>query len=203
MLIGVDFDNTLVCYDRLFHRLALERGLIPPQLPAVKDVVRDFLRQAGREEAWTELQGHAYGARIGDAVLFPGAREFLLEARRRRVPLCVISHKTRLPVRGPQVDLHQAARTWCVRQRFFDPDGIGLTPRRLFFEETQGAKVRRIARERCTHFVDDLVEFLQHPEFPTGVERILFDPWARHGGAVPFACWPSWQAVQVHLFGEA
>ena len=30
MLIGVDFDNTIVCYDKLFHQLALERSLIPP-----------------------------------------------------------------------------------------------------------------------------------------------------------------------------
>ena len=27
-LLGLDFDNTLVCYDKLFHKLALEKGLI-------------------------------------------------------------------------------------------------------------------------------------------------------------------------------
>ena len=32
MRIGVDFDNTLVCYDGVFHRAALERGLIPSDL---------------------------------------------------------------------------------------------------------------------------------------------------------------------------
>ena len=25
-VVGLDFDNTIVCYDRLFHRLARERG---------------------------------------------------------------------------------------------------------------------------------------------------------------------------------
>ena len=27
-LLGLDFDNTLVRYDNLFHKLALEKGLI-------------------------------------------------------------------------------------------------------------------------------------------------------------------------------
>ena len=36
MLIGVDFDNTIVCYDGLFHRVAVEQGLIPQKFPRVK-----------------------------------------------------------------------------------------------------------------------------------------------------------------------
>ena len=49
MLVGVDFDNTIVCYDGLFHKLALERGLIPEDFPASKGEVRDFLRNTDRE----------------------------------------------------------------------------------------------------------------------------------------------------------
>ena len=49
MLVGLDFDNTIVCYDRLFHRLARERGLIPEHVPATKGAVRDHLRNVGRE----------------------------------------------------------------------------------------------------------------------------------------------------------
>jgi len=30
-MIGVDFDNTIVCYDALFHRVARERGLAPAE----------------------------------------------------------------------------------------------------------------------------------------------------------------------------
>ena len=57
MLIGLDFDNTIVRYDRLFHRLRRERGLIPDHLPVSKRAIRDHLRASGREEEWTELQG--------------------------------------------------------------------------------------------------------------------------------------------------
>ena len=58
MLIGLDFDNTIVCYDRLFHRLAVERELIPPALTLSKQAVRDFLDRVGGT-VWTELQGIA------------------------------------------------------------------------------------------------------------------------------------------------
>ena len=34
--VGIDFDNTIVCYDRLFRRLAVERGLIDAGVPAAK-----------------------------------------------------------------------------------------------------------------------------------------------------------------------
>ena len=30
MLVGLDFDNTIVCYDGLFHWLAAERSFVPP-----------------------------------------------------------------------------------------------------------------------------------------------------------------------------
>ena len=40
MRIGVDFDNTIVCYDTLFHRLAVEEGLIPPDIPPRKEIGR-------------------------------------------------------------------------------------------------------------------------------------------------------------------
>jgi hypothetical protein len=32
MRIGLDFDNTIACYDGVFHAAALERGLIPEAL---------------------------------------------------------------------------------------------------------------------------------------------------------------------------
>ena len=44
MRLGLDFDNTIVCYDGLFHRVAREEGLIPAALPATKSDVRNHLR---------------------------------------------------------------------------------------------------------------------------------------------------------------
>jgi hypothetical protein len=199
MVIGVDFDNTIACYDRLFYQLALERDLIPASLPADKESVRDCLRLAGREEDWTELQGFAYGPRIPEAFPFPGVQEFFQLCRERAIPVCIISHKTRLPVRGPQVDLHQAARRWLQRRGFHDPARIGLPPERVFFEETKQAKLQRVSDQQCTHFIDDLPEFLQAPEFPGGIERILFDPWERRAAGVPCLRVSNWEQLTERL----
>src|SRR5688572_5466286 len=156
MVIGVDFDNTIVCYDELFHRVAVERGLVPPETPARKSEIRDRLRRGGREEAWTGLQGHVYGPGMADAPAFPGVMEFFARAIQAGLSLTIISHKTRNPVIGPAHDLHQAARDWLARRGFFDPAKIGLLPDRVHFGATRQEKIQLIVQAGCTHFIDDL-----------------------------------------------
>lgn len=180
MLIGVDFDNTIVSYDALFHRIARERGLIPADLAANKTAIRDHLRAAGAEDTWTALQGEVYGARMAEAEPFPGVREFFQACRQRGLRIVIVSHKTRHPFRGPAHDLHAAARDWLEQHGFFDPAWIGLQPDDVFFELTKAEKIGRIAACGVSHFVDDLPEILKDPAFPEGVRRYLFDP---HGAA--------------------
>ncbi len=174
MVIGVDFDNTIVCYDELFHRIALERGLVPSELEPRKNEVRDFLRRAGREQDWTELQGYVYGARMAEARPFPGVLEFFGRSRKEGLPVYIVSHKTRAPVLGPGYDLHQAARDWLAAQGFFDPARLGFSPDRVFFGGTRQEKIGLIRTLGCTHFIDDLEETFDEATFPAGVEKILF-----------------------------
>jgi hypothetical protein len=191
MLIGIDFDNTIVCYDGLFHTLALERGLIAAELPATKKAVRNNLIEQGREELWTELQGIAYGPEIGRAELFPGVLEFLREAHRCCCKTAIISHKTLHPLRGEQYDLHAAARTFLRANGFFASE-TGLKESDVFFELTKAAKLSRIATHGCTHFIDDLPELLSEPCFPTDVWKILFDPqkvWPEASDRVRLTSW--------------
>jgi hypothetical protein len=176
MLIGVDFDNTIVCYDEVFYRSALERALISPGMPVTKSSVRNYLRQCDREDDWTELQGYVYGVRIVEATPFPGVIEFFDRCRERGMTLCIISHRTRYPFLGPPHDLHLAAQQWLDDQGFFNPTRIGLLPGQVYFELTKQAKLDRIAELGCDYFIDDLPEFLAEPTFPASVEPILFDP---------------------------
>ncbi|HBA83877.1 MAG TPA: hypothetical protein DCZ95_07280 [Verrucomicrobia bacterium] len=176
--IGVDFDNTIVNYDGVFHRVAREKNLIPADLPATKGHVRDYLRRIDREDEWTLMQGYVYGARMSDVDMFPGALDFFVRRREWNVPLFIISHKTRTPYMGPSYDLHAAARQWIEANGFLDGQKGGLSSDDVFFELTKNAKFERIAAQQCTLFLDDLPEFLLDPGFPSGVERILFDPSA-------------------------
>ena len=176
MRIGIDFDNTLVCYDQLFWTLARERGVIDHSGPCRKDAVRDNLRQRGLNSVWTNLQGEAYGSRILEASPFPDVRAALDEFRRRDWTVFVISHKTRSPIAGANCDLHAAARGWLAANGFFEDQPTRPDADRVFFELTKEDKLRRIAELGCDWFIDDLPELLTDPEFPSDVGRILFDP---------------------------
>ncbi len=84
MRIGIDFDNTIACYDGVFHQAALERGLIPPDLARDKNSVRDHLNGSGRKDDFTELQGYVYGTRMELVSLYPGFAEFIARRPKRR-----------------------------------------------------------------------------------------------------------------------
>lgn len=202
MHIGVDFDNTIVCYDALFHKVARERNLIPASVPANKSDVRNHLRRVDNEDAWTEMQGHVYGARMNEAAPYPGVIEFFQACRAAGIRVSIISHKTRHPFIGEQHDLHAAAQNWLEQQGFFDSARIGLPRANAFFELTKQAKLERIARCGCTHFIDDLPEFLAEVAFPSGVLRILFDSNNLYAADNKFLRVETWAEVSGLLAAE-
>ena len=195
--IGIDFDNTIVCFDDLFYKAALNKGLIPPTVSNVKDHVRDYLRKLGKEDAWTELQGTVYGHLIKEASVFPGVSDFILQCKRNDVPVSIISHKTARPFLGHPYDLHAAALSWLEQNEFFST--LGLPKSRVFLELTKNAKMERIAKEGCTYFIDDLPEFLLDPAFPIGVQRILFDPQNKHPTPDTLSHRHSWKEISQTL----
>ena len=51
--LGIDFDNTLIIYDALFKKAALEKNLIPLNFPECKNSIRDYLRERDQEKLFT------------------------------------------------------------------------------------------------------------------------------------------------------
>ncbi|HWX22488.1 MAG TPA: hypothetical protein VN578_21515 [Candidatus Binatia bacterium] len=200
MIVGVDFDNTIVRYDDLFHRIAVERGLIPAVTSARKNEVRDLLRRRGQERDWTELQGYVYGPRMAEAQPFPGVLEFFTRAVRQGLPVYIISHKTPAPVVGPAYDLHQTARDWLAQQGFFDAARVGLSPQHVFFGTTRQEKIRLIQETGCTHFIDDLKETFLEEIFPPGVVKILFGHRQAPPGLAGVTPAADWAQVTEYVF---
>jgi hypothetical protein len=178
MVIGVDFDNTLVSYDELFERLA---GLNATG----KKAVRDQVRQLHGDIEWQKLQGIAYGPRMPEAKLIEGVTEFFTACRQRNIPVHIISHKTEFSNYDPtQTNLRQAALAWMKAHNL--PAAT--------FGGTRAEKLAAIRSTGCTIFIDDLEETFLEPDFPADVEKILFAP---HGHApVPgvHIC-RSWQEI--------
>jgi hypothetical protein len=194
MHIGIDFDNTLVCYDAVFPAVAREWGLLPEGYPAHKLAVRDHLRAIGQEDRWTEMQGHVYGARMDEAAAYPGAIEFIDWALHEGHTISIVSHKTRHPFLGPRHDLHAAARGWIIGHLPPSPR-IGV-----FFELTKAEKLARIAFSGCDVFIDDLPEILLADDFPQATTAILFDPETQHGQfGGKLQRYDSWSLIYQHF----
>ena len=189
MRLGLDFDNTLVSYDRLFLQVAVEKASVPVRTPARKNAVRDHLRAAGREEDWTRLQGEVYGTRILEAEPFDGMLAALKWLAHREVAMCIVSHKTRTPYLGEACDLHAAARSWLEARGFHDSAGLAWPRAQVFFELSREAKIERILSQGCTHFVDDLPEILEL--LPDSVEKIFFTPGEAAAGR------PAWRVMHA------
>jgi hypothetical protein len=169
MLIGIDLDNTIVCYDGVFERLASELELPGHVASAGKQAIRDYLRQQDREDEWTLMQGKAYGSRMSVAVPFEGVMDFMTGARDRAHELRIVSHRTKQPFLGDPVDLHAAAQEW-LRDRGIDRLAS------VFLEETAADKAARITALGCDVFIDDLPEFLGRPDFPAKTRKLHFSP---------------------------
>lgn len=200
MLVGIDFDNTIVCYDSVFHKVAREKELIPPDLPVSKNRVRDHLRRLGKEELWTELQGYVYGARMLEATLFPGVLDFFDRCRYQGISVCIISHRTRYPFIGFSFDLHQAAMDWIKHYGFYERAGI--SPKHVHFELTREEKLLCIKKEKCDSFIDDIPEFLADTNFPAGVRCILFDPDNHCPLENRFTRAVSWEEISELIMGR-
>lgn len=174
MIVGIDFDNTIVSYEGIFHAAAVERGLLPADAPRHKQGVRDALRAMDREADWTELQGHVYGPGLAAAPPYPQVAECIAFLLANGVQVHIVSHKTRYPYLGDRHDLHAAARSWLAAQGFVDT-GM-LDESQVFLEQSKAEKLQRIAALGCGYFIDDLEEFLTDPDFPATATPILFRP---------------------------
>ncbi|NWH04971.1 haloacid dehalogenase-like hydrolase [Desulfobacter latus] len=153
----------------MFNVAGIEKKIIPKTLPYGKHHVRSYLRQNGNEEEWIKLQGYVYGKKLNEAFAYDGVKPFISYCEKENIEYCIISHKTRYPYSGPAYDLHQSARDWLIRHNL---------QKNIFFELTKEEKIERIAEQKCTHFIDDLPEFLTLPGFPENLTRILFNPFA-------------------------
>src|ERR1700704_7135247 len=78
MRIGLDLDNTLICYDQAFLRVGKEEGILPASFVGNKAAVkRALLAERPDGYLWEALQGLVYGRRNDSGVLFDGVTEFL------------------------------------------------------------------------------------------------------------------------------
>lgn len=171
MIIGLDFDNTIVCYDKAIAILADQMLSLPAGVPRTKNSIRDYFRRLNKEDTWTRFQGELYGPGMDFAEAYPGFFLAAEELRSIGFKILVISHRTRFPYLGQKYDLHLSAKAWLQRNLHSligDADVI--------FNEQRVEKINCIKHHGCDVFVDDLSEILLDAKFPSATRGILFSP---------------------------
>lgn len=185
MKIGIDLDNTIICYDQAFYQAARDLGLLG--FSNIQQA-RYELRQQLHPDVWTELQGSVYGPYIRFAFPFPQVDLFFKRCASKHIFLYIVSHKTLQPCRGPAYNLREAAKQWIMRHPF-------LANTEVFFESTMKDKVKKIEALGCDIFIDDLEHLLLRKDFPSVTRKILFDPQGLHESHPAYEKASSWTNI--------
>ena len=197
MRIGLDFDNTIVNYDRLFYQIAIERGVIPNGHVMSKNAIRDYLHEQQAEQTWREIQGYVYGySMIEHAQPYDGVIAFIQTVIAQGAEIHIVSHKTRYPYDGECFDMHLAANHWLDRHV-----GALIPPDHRNYCESLSDKVMRINELELKMFIDDLPKVLNHPNLNLDIRRLLFDPVQQH--TVQYECEYSWANITRLICGKS
>ncbi len=200
MRIGLDFDNTLVCYDDVFALESKNLGLMPVNWRGSKQELKDeLLGRSGGERLWQTLQGRVYGVGMEKAVLFPGVASFLMRGRYRGDEIFIVSHKTKYGhFDSTKTPLRESALTWMESRGFFEQSRFGLAKENVFFEETRSEKVEQITNLNLDIFIDDLEEVFSEEGFPP-IIKLLFNMKTK--GRNHDLHYNNWSDIGDHILG--
>ena len=203
MRIGLDFDNTIAGYDSVFLHAARTQGFLGAEFCGGKREIRDAIRSLpGGEMKWQKLQGQVYGRLMENAELIEGVAEFLTACKKRRLPVVVVSHKTKFGHYDPdRINLRDAAKNWMKNNGFFSQTGFAIPVENVYFENDRGDKIARIREVGCSHFVDDLEEVFLDPSFPEDIVTILFAGTSEPAPDGPFQACRTWCEISNAILG--
>jgi len=203
-IIGIDFDNTIACYDQLFAEAAADIAGLERSPGQTKKEIRDHVRNLPQGEAkWQQMQAEVYGPRMLQAQIYPDLHRFLENCYRQDLTIYIVSHKSEFATLSTDgVNLRTQAVKWMVANRVLSSEGPGVRQDRIFFEDTRDDKIARISELGCTHFIDDLVEVLDHPNFPQNVERVHFAPEEVMPTGLSYPSFGSWTGITLAFFGS-
>ncbi|SMF30341.1 hypothetical protein [Desulfovibrio gilichinskyi] len=201
MRIGIDLDNTIIKYDKLFHDVALSKKLVGSLSLVNKRVIRDEIRLLHGDEEWQKLQVEVYGNSVGQAELMTGVYDFLLSLKRAGHSFQIVSHKTQYPNYGnSNVDLRKKALFFLSENGFFSENGLSMSTKDVFFLSTRSEKVKKISELNHSIFIDDLEEVFSDPDFPNGVTKILFSPEDADCFVPDVTVFSSFEKIGEHVF---
>ena len=174
MIVGFDFDNTIINYTNSFIKLSRKKNLVPEEKNKDKISIRNYLREKNIEDQWTILQGEVYGKNIMDAEIYKDVLETFKYLLKKNIKIKIISHKTKYPYIGEKIDLRLSAFRWIEDRILNKISNLKFSKSDIFFENTIAEKINKIQELNCDIYVDDLQEILD--QLPKKIQKILFSP---------------------------
>lgn len=199
--IGIDFDNTIACYDQAFPYVAKLLGVHSDQKFISKFEFKKYIQHLPNGDyVWQRIQGKIYGKYMYCANIFPGFLEFVCLAKIRGYEVYVVSHKSEFGhFDDEKISLRQQAMLWLEKNCFFENNKLTLSRDNVFFEATRDNKIQRIKALGCTHFIDDLSEVFLDDTFPTDVFKFLYSPLSQLNSNQNFQVISSWKNITKQI----
>ena len=167
MLIGIDFDNTIACYDKVFRKVAKNQKIVNKNWIGKKtDLKKLILKSKGGKELWMKIQGMVYGQYMKNAEIMDGFENFLTISKHLNIDICIISHKTKYGhFDKKKIEFRKEALKWIKKNKILDAN-------KVYFADTREEKISLINDLNCDIFIDDLIEVLDHDNLDKNIRRI-------------------------------
>lgn len=195
MKIGIDLDNTIICYENSFRHAIREVSWFDPKYQFIsrEKLKNDLCSLQGGQEKWEKIQGAVYGRLIANARLYDFVTRFLIRCKYKKITVDIISHKT--------IYAHHDKNGTKLRElalEFLNANGLragrlGLI-NQIYFESTQEEKIERINVGNYDYFIDDLAEVIEKLSGNIRLKTILFN------GASKAKDGKNWQEIETYLF---
>jgi len=193
--IGIDLDNTIINYDKVFFNLALKKKLITTNNILTKKTLRDQIRnRQDGEKDWQKLQGSVYGKFIKDASIFPGFQKFLWRCNIQQIHVEIVSHKT---IYGhfdeTRTNLRDSAESFLFEElgsKSFE------SIKKIVFYSTLEKKIEYLENAGFDLVIDDLEKVLKSIN-SNKIKKILFNPSQEKTTLLNYS---NWEHISMSLF---